>query len=119
MRQALTLFVLLSLVGCGERSSSRILIPEERFADLYVALLEHTPEADSSADSSSAVLAVLSGQGVTEYQFRRTVKYYSEDTERWRIFYRRVIARLEDRRKREREDSTHPRRHSPAEPSSG
>lgn len=89
------------LVACTKRTSPSEALDEERFATVYIALMDSAQLIQSSAVDSAAhpiALRILEREGITLDEFRRTIAYYNADTQRWKAFYQRVIKKLEERR---------------------
>ncbi|MER3525344.1 MAG: hypothetical protein C4326_15200 [Ignavibacteria bacterium] len=89
------------LAACTKRASQPPVLDQERFAAVYIALMDSSQHIQSSAVDSAAhpvALRILEREGVTLDEFRRTIAYYNADTERWKEFFQFVITKLEERR---------------------
>lgn len=97
---------ILLLTGCPGGSSPRGVIPQEKFADLYLDLLV---AGEQRIDTSAAAMAappetVLARRGVTLEEYRKTIAWYNRDPESWRGFFAEVIRKGTEREKQEMEN---------------
>ena len=103
------LFTLLAgLIGCSGRHAPGSIIPGDRFAEIYLDLLE---EGVTGGDTTAASLppptmSILRKWGATEEQYRNTVAYLNESPEAWREVFAGVIRKGEERAAKALEDQT-------------
>jgi hypothetical protein len=101
------LVVLIALTaGCSGGSAPRGVIPQEKFAEIYIDLLAAGGERgrDTSAASITAPAdSILAHWGVTQKDYRNTVAYYNRDPESWREFLAEAVRKGTEREKKETE----------------
>lgn len=105
----LLLFTLLAgLVGCSGKHAPAAVIPGDRFAEIYLDLLEHgvTGGDTTAASLPKSTMSILRKWGATAEQFRNTVAYFNENPEEWREFFGGVIRKGEERAVKALEDQT-------------
>ncbi len=101
LKQTAVVLLAALVTGCSRGSEQRAVLDDERFEKIYIELLDSTQQIRAAAVDSAAhpiALRVLSRHGATVEQFRATIAYYNNDTQRWKDFFLRVIQRLEKRR---------------------
>ncbi len=82
----------MSLNACGEEEP----VPQDKMIKIYVDLLAAQDTlADKSISTDSLRLFVLSKHGVSDSDYKQTVKYYNENPERWEDFLNKAIEYVE------------------------
>ena len=100
------LTLLVGLIGCSGKHAPAAVIPGDRFAEIYLDLLEHgvTGGDTTAASLPPPTMSILRKWGATEEQYRSTVSYFNENPEAWREFFGGVIRKGEERAARALED---------------
>lgn len=105
-KRALSLLLLLTpvlaLQTCTPQRPDPRKLDEERFVEMYVALLELKAQDDSTETGSSLSAArarLLAEFGTTETELRETIESYRSDPQRWSVVLEKVVKRLEEKLK--------------------
>ena len=100
------LSVLLTLVmatrGCTPQQSSTKGPDDQKFIEVYVALVEQSALPDSARPDSSSSLErsrIFARLGTTEEAFRKSIDSYGSDPQRWKVVLEEVVKRLEEKMK--------------------
>lgn len=90
------LVLAIMLLPCCHNSSSRGIMDEKLFVQVYCDVVAH---ADLVAEGRRAAFvdSVLNSHQVRREAFRRTVAYYAGDVERWEKVFEAIVAELERR----------------------
>lgn len=89
---------LILFAGCSGDPGAGRSIPPDRFAEIYLDLLDQgEPGADTLSAPSPKALLILRKWGTTEAAYRRTLAEYNRDPESWREFFAMVTRRGEER----------------------
>jgi hypothetical protein len=95
----ITFLVLGSFILCGCNRNKNI--EEGKFVKIYTDLIIAKDTTSPKAQSPDDVINnVLVKHNITLEEYKATVQYYNQDSERWEKFFVKAIAYLEDRRKR-------------------
>jgi len=84
----------ISYRGCSKNN----IIGEKKFVDVYIALVIAQDTA-SNIKSKQFREEVFKKYGVSENQYKNTLKYYNEKPQRWQKFFDKVIAQMEKLKK--------------------
>ena len=98
IRYLIILAATLTLASCEKQTSQEKLLEAERFVQIYIALLEEGIKLKNLSPDSAHVFdgeAILSTFGVTQEEFRATVRFYNQDLARWREFFSAVLKQSE------------------------
>ncbi len=89
-------FVFFVSSGCGESK----IIEEEKFIQIYTDILVAENTVSGSAFSNETILKrTLKKYNVTLEEYKATIQYYNQDSDRWQIFFAKAIANLEAQKK--------------------
>lgn len=89
------LFVCLFLFACQEK-----VIDEDRFVKLYSDLILSNETISGSSLSPDTVLQrTLTKYSVSLDEYKQTLEYYNEDSERWEKFFTKAVTYLEEKKK--------------------
>ena len=89
-------FILFLSFGCNQNK----IIEEEKFIKIYTDLIiEKDTTSETSQLKDTVIKKVLSKHNVSLDDYKATVQYYNQDSERWEKFFAKAIANLEERRK--------------------
>jgi hypothetical protein len=85
------------LFGCDQNK----IIEEEKFVKIYtdIIIAEDTTSA-SSKSKDDIIKAVLSRHNETIDDYKTTIQYYNQNSERWEKFFTKAIAYLEAKRRK-------------------
>jgi hypothetical protein len=106
IRNSLLILGLL-LTGCTGNTPPPEVLPQDKFAAVYIDLLEQSVRVDSTqSDSvlSSKAASILTRHGTTREQFRATYRWYNENPQQWESFFG-LVGRLIEERRKARQDS--------------
>ena len=108
----LTITTLL-LVSCHRDETVVNSLKEEQFIDVYIALLENDAQSSGQMvgrDTSAHEVprSILEKMGVSDEEFRATVRSYNAEPGRWREVYEKVTKRLEQKAQEQRVQKTPP-----------
>ena len=88
------------ITGCNQNK----IIDEDKFIVIYSDLIIAKDTTSSQIHSSDAILInILARNKIELADYKATVQYYNEDSQRWESFFSKTIAYLEKKRK----ESTH------------
>ena len=88
----------LTLASCEKQRHQEKLLETERFTQIYISLLEEGIKLRTLSPDSAHVFdgeAILSTFGVTQEEFRATVRFYNQDLGRWKEFFSAVVKQSE------------------------
>lgn len=94
MKKIISIFLVsIFLFGC----ESNLKIDEDNFVNIYADLLV-AKEIYRGNDSGyiKARDSIYNSYKVNHFMVERTLKYYNSDTEKWKIFFEKVVRRLEE-----------------------
>ncbi len=78
--------------GCSESK----IIEEEKFIKIYTDILIAENTVSGTAFSNETILKrTLKKYNVTLDEYKATIQYYNQDSERWQKFFAKAIANLE------------------------
>ena len=82
----------LSLTGCRPR------ISESKFVNYYIDFVVMQDSLGRDKVSTDKIIDVLDKKyGVTRKEYEATIDYYSAETERWELFFNKVIKEAKKR----------------------
>lgn len=82
----------LSLTGCKSR------ISESKFVNYYIDFVVMQDSLGRDKGSTDKIIDALDKKyGVTRKEYEATIDYYSADTERWELFFNKVIKEAQKR----------------------
>lgn len=96
-----TTFLILPLFitsGCNHTKT----IDEKKFIEIYTDIIiakDTTSIKEISASDNSIIKDVLEHHNVTIEEYKVTVDYYNQESERWEKFFSKAIKYLEEKRK--------------------
>ena len=81
--------------------SKEVIIEEDKFVSIYsdMVIAQDTLTL-SSADVDSLRKTIFNRYDVTEELYKATLDYYNKDAKRWEEFFDKVIAHVEDLKKK-------------------
>ncbi len=86
--------VLLLLTGCKSR------IPESKFVSYYIDFVVMQDSLGRDKASTDKIIDALDKKySVTRKEYEATIDYYSADTERWELFFNKVIKEAQKKEK--------------------
>jgi hypothetical protein len=89
-------FLLFLLSGCDTNK----IIEEEKFIEIYTDIIIAKDTVSETTMSKNALIkSILVKYNVTFDEYKTTVEYYNEDSERWEKFFAQAITYLEKKRK--------------------
>jgi hypothetical protein len=89
-------FLLFLLSGCDTNK----IIEEEKFIEIYTDIIIAKDTVSETTKSKDAVIkGVLAKYNATLDDYKTTVEYYNEDSERWETFFAQAITYLEKKKK--------------------
>lgn len=97
MKRTFCLIPVLVFVSCHRPTTTPDVLERDRFVSTYIALLERsTPTSNGGPDStfSRDKAGILAHYGVTEAQFRKSIRSYATSPKDWKDFFDEVIQRL-------------------------
>lgn len=84
------------IAGCNQ---DRI-IDEEKFIVIYSDFIIAKDTTSSQAQSTDAILKkILAKNKIELTDYKATIQYYNQDSQRWESFFSKTIAYLEKKRK--------------------
>jgi hypothetical protein len=90
------LLVLTLITGCNQNK----IIDEDKFIVIYSDLIIAKDTTSSQLQSSDAILKkILARNKIELADYKATVDYYNQDSQRWESFFSKTIAYLEKKRK--------------------
>lgn len=90
-------FTLYFSFGCNQNK----IIEEEKFVKIYTDIIIAKGTISGTTLSSDTVLQrVLVKHNVSIEDYKATIQYYNQDSERWEKFFAKAIANLEKKRKK-------------------
>ncbi len=85
---------LVSLAGCKPR------ISESKFVNYYIDFVVMQDSLGRDKGSTDKIIDALDKKySVTRKEYEATIDYYSADTERWELFFNKVIKEAQKREK--------------------
>jgi hypothetical protein len=94
------IFILAFLLFLLSSCNTNKIIEEEKFIEIYTDIIIAKDTVSETTKSKDAVIkGVLAKYNVTLYDYKTTVEYYNEDSERWEKFFSQAITYLEKKRK--------------------
>ena len=82
--------------GCDRNK----IIEEEKFIKIYTDIIIASDTTSGASQLKDAVISkVLSRHNVTLDEYKSTIQYYNQDSEKWEKFFAKAIANLEEKRK--------------------
>lgn len=92
---SILIFIFLVLTGCKQDK----IIGEEKFIDIYTSMiLEKDTTSISSPNNEKLLNDILTNNNVSLEEYKSTIQYYNEDSERWEGFFVKALARLEEKK---------------------
>jgi hypothetical protein len=89
------LYIFISL-NCNENN----IIEEDKFIQIYSDIIIANDTISSPSQvSDSILLSILNKHGETKDDYKATIEYYNEDSERWEKFFSKAVTYLEKKRK--------------------
>ena len=89
-------FIIFLSFGCNQNK----IIEEEKFIKIYTDLIIAKDTTSGTSQSKDAVIKdVLAKYNEKLDDYKTTVQYYNQDSERWEKFFAKAIANLEEKRK--------------------
>jgi len=83
-------------IGC-ERNK---IIEEEKFVKIYTDIIIANDTISNTSQLEDAVIkSVLSKHNVTLDDYKSTIQYYNQDSERWEKFFAKAVSNLEKKKK--------------------
>lgn len=90
-------FIIFLSSGCNQNK----IIEEEKFIQIYTDIIITKDSTSGSSQSKDAIIKnVLVKYDVTLDDYKTTVQYYNQESERWEKFFAKAIAYLEERKKK-------------------
>jgi hypothetical protein len=111
MNRKFLLTFLLVFVSCQRPATTPDILDRDKFVSTYIALLERSSPVRTGGPDSTYFrdkAAILAQQGVTEAQFRGTIRSYAASPKEWKDFFDEVILRLGRQVLEEREKASPP-----------
>ena len=82
--------------GCDQSE----VIEEEKFIRVYTDVIIAIDTTSLTAESTNSLLIrILKKHNTTLDNYKSTLEFYNQDSERWEKFFAKAIARLEEKRK--------------------
>ena len=82
--------------GCDQNK----VIEEGKFIEIYTDIIIAKDTTSGKSQTKDAVIkGVLAGHNVTFDDYKSTVQYYNQDSERWEKFFSKATSYLEAKRK--------------------
>jgi hypothetical protein len=82
--------------GCNQNK----IIEEEKFIKIYTDIIIANDTTSGISQLKDAVIKkVLSKYSVSLDDYKATIQYYNQDSERWEKFFAKALANLEEKRK--------------------
>ncbi len=82
--------------GCNQST----IIEEEKFIEVYTDMIIASDTVSEAINPKDEVLKkVLNKYGITLEDYKRTIQYYNQESQRWEKFFTKAIAYLEQKRK--------------------
>lgn len=89
-------FIFFLSSGCEQNK----VIEEGKFIEIYTDIIIAKDTTSGNSQSKDAVIKnILAKYKVTLDDYKNTVQYYNQDSERWEKFFAKAIAYLEETRK--------------------
>lgn len=96
-KRAFPLVLVLAFVSCHRPATTPEVLEKEKFVSTYIALLKRSTHAPGGGIDSTFLrdkAAVFAEEGVTEAQYRNTIRSYATRPEDWKDFFDEVVRRL-------------------------
>ena len=94
------MFIPLFVTSCVLRDSAREAVPQQKFVDMYCALLQEAIQENKLNTDRTTTLrrsdAILAEAGITREQYLETLHWHNADVERWKAFMEAVVRRYEE-----------------------
>ena len=88
--------VLFQSYGCDQNK----IVEEKKFIKIYTDIIIANDTTSGTSQLKDAVIKkVLVKYNVTLDDYKSTIQYYNQDSERWEKFFAKAIANLEEKRK--------------------
>lgn len=94
------IFFLAVVIYMSSGCDTNKIIEEEKFIEIYTDIIIAKDTVSETTISKDAVIkGVLDKYNVALDDYKTTVEYYNEDSERWETFFAQAITYLEKKRK--------------------
>jgi hypothetical protein len=97
MKRRFPLILILALASCHRPATTPGVLEREKFVRTYIALLKQctrAPGGGTDSTFSRNKAGLFAEEGITEEQFRNTIRSYAARPEEWKDFFDEVIQRL-------------------------
>ena len=96
--QIIVLFLTFTLLSCTQKIESSVPKKHTRLVDIYVELyiLQNQSILSDSMYADSAEI-ILNRFGFTQDEYQKALTYFNDKPERWELFYKEVLDKLQEK----------------------